>query len=862
VLSALFPLFAGPAVLLPIAAYAVLHRRVRGALWYAALLTAVSLWSLMYAWELTAGALEFKILALKIKYVPIAALPGIWLAFVLDFVGTEATRIRRVAFRTALVSGLLLCIAWTNEWHGWFWGPITSTRSGEFETLIGRGPGFVVNIVFTYGVLWTGIGILATRAFQAPYIYGRRCGVLIAATVLPWMGNLIFLTQAETVSHIDPTPFLFTCTGLLAALAVFRYGMLDALPALSDARPENLGDGVLILDALGRVADLNDAAQVLLGRRREQVAGLLVDHVLPGLTRNLLEHGSGELLLPGPAGPRVFEARATPIQAEGAQPRGSMVLLQEVTERRAAAAAIRSSEQRYRHLVENANDLIVTCDLDGRLLSVNRAAVQVSGYSRRELVGRRIAELVAPEVRPQVEALFAQMRQVPQGGRTEVEVLAKDGRRIPLEISSWIQAGDGGAPTIQAIARDLTGREQYEAQLRQSQKMEAVGKLAAGIAHDFNNLLTAILGFTDLAERPLPPDSPSRAPLAQIRRSGQQAAALTRQLLAFARRQILQPVVLDLNETIADLGTMLPRLLGEDVEVVHRLAPDLDRVRVDVAQIQQVIINLAVNARDAMPRGGALTITTRNATLDGTSPPTLPAGRYVALSVADTGLGISPEILQHIFEPFFTTKAMGQGTGLGLATVHGIVKQSGGDIVVDTQPGRGTAFIVYLPATTEPLSRDEEPLSTDASRNAAGTVLLVEDDEAVREFASETLRSAGWRVIEAAGPLDALARLPKMTERIDVVVTDVVMPGLSGGELADRLDEMRPGLPVLFISGYADQDVIERGQLRPRRELLSKPFTGTELVRRIRSLLDEGRTIRSPHDVENATPGAWKPAGG
>ena len=373
--------------------------------------------------------------------------------------------------------------------------------------------------------------------------------------------------------------------------------------------------------------------------------------------------------------------------------------------------------------------------------------------------------------------------------------------------------------------------------------MEAVGKLAAGIAHDFNNLLTAILGFTDIAERPLPADSASRPPLAQIRRSGQQAAALTRQLLAFARRQILQPVVLDLNSAISDLGTMLSRLLGEDVTICYSLAHDVRRVRVDLAQIQQVIVNLAVNARDAMPRGGELRIETTNVAIGATAQPavSLPAGTYVSLSVSDTGEGIPDDVLGHIFEPFYTTKAMGQGTGLGLATVHGIIKQSGGDILVRTAPGRGTTFTIYLPATDAPLPLDDSVVLADARTAVPGTVLLIEDDDAVREFAREVLRSRGWRVVEAPGPAEALAICTEGDEAFDVVVTDVVMPGLSGGELADRLELLRPGVPVLFVSGYADVDVIGRGQLRAGRQLLSKPFTGAELAYRVQELFAAAR---------------------
>ncbi len=857
-LSPLLPLFAGPAVLLPLAAYAVAHRRVRAAGWCAILLFVISHWSLMYAWELTAGALEFKILALKVKYLGIAVLPIAWLGFVLDFVGTDRERVRRNVRRTAVVSAVLLLLAWTNDLHGWFWGDIRVDASGPLDLLVGRGPGFVANVVFIYSVLWAGIGILATRAYQSPHLYARPAGTIIAAVVLPWMGNLLFLTNATTVAHVDPTPLLFACSGVLAALALFRYRVLDPALALTDARIENLGDGVIVLDAAGRIVDLNDAAAALLGRTGRQAAGEPASTLLPGWT-GVAADGRQDLSIPTPDGVRVFEARTTAIRTGESEAAGYMVLLHDVTDRRAADAAIQASEQRYRQLVENAQDVIFSCDAEGRLLSINRAGLELTGYAEEELIGRPVTDIVLSGSRAAVLQGLAEVAEGAQQGRAEVVVVAKDGRRIRLEVSSWIQDGDGAPRTVQAIARDLTGREMLEARLRQSQKMEAVGRLAAGIAHDFNNLLTAILGFADMAERPLPDESPAREAIAQIRRSGQQAAALTKQLLAFARRQILQPVVLDLNQVIGELDTILRRLLGEDIVVEQRLAADLQRVRVDLAQIQQVIINLALNGRDAMPHGGGLVIETANATLDADSQAhvSLTPGRYVTLSMTDTGHGIPEEVLQRIFEPFFTTKAMGHGTGLGLATVHGIVKQSGGEIVVRTERERGTRFTIYLPATDAPLTQQPAAPRIESVSPPGGTVMLVEDDEAVREFATETLRARGWMVLDAAGPRQALAFAADPARRIDIVVTDVVMPGMSGGELAERLAILRPGVPVLFISGYADAEIIGRGQLKPGRRLLQKPFTGAELCQRVAELATaerEAPLVEAGSDGESPGP--------
>jgi two-component system cell cycle sensor histidine kinase/response regulator CckA len=390
------------------------------------------------------------------------------------------------------------------------------------------------------------------------------------------------------------------------------------------------------------------------------------------------------------------------------------------------------------------------------------------------------------------------------------------------------------------LLRDVTERRQLEEQLRQAQKMEAVGKLAGGVAHDFNNLLTAIIGFASLASDDLPVGSPVHGALAQIRRSAEQAASLTRQLLAFGRRQILQPEVLDLGEVIGHVLPMLRRLIGEDITVITELLPDVPTIRADRTQVQQVLLNLVVNARDAMPRGGLLTIRTSLTTVEtqDTNGPDVAPGPYVVLEVTDTGEGVDAGMADRIFEPFFTTKAFGQGTGLGLSTVYGIAKQSGGDVQVRSTPGRGATFRVLLPAAQDARRHPTRPEPAPSpALAAAGTVLLAEDDEGVRDFVGEVLRASGWTVMTAASPTEALASAARQSLNIDLLVTDVVMPGMNGGELADRLVAMRPDLRVLFITGYDDEDVATRGLIGPGRQCLSKPFTPAQLRSRVQALV-------------------------
>ncbi|MBI1875907.1 MAG: response regulator [Acidobacteria bacterium] len=387
--------------------------------------------------------------------------------------------------------------------------------------------------------------------------------------------------------------------------------------------------------------------------------------------------------------------------------------------------------------------------------------------------------------------------------------------------------------------RDLTERRRLEDQLRQAQKMEAIGQLAGGVAHDFNNLLMVILGYCETLSLSLPEGGPTLGQVLEIKKAGSRAAQLTQQLLAFSRRQILQPKVIDLNWIIADTDRMLRRLIGENIVFRTKLASELRPVKADPGQIQQVLLNLVVNARDAMPDGGAVTIETANVQLDATYlgmvHSSLKAGGYVMLSVTDTGTGMDAETLSHLFEPFFTTKGL-KGTGLGLATVYGVVQQSGGDILPDSEPGRGTTFRIYLPQATADLA--EQRLETPAALAGEERVLIVEDEGPVRALVTAMLRRQGYDVLEAASAEEALALEEKDGDDIDLLVADVVMPGLSGTELTQRMKDLRPRMKVLFISGHTDHVQLRNELHKPGVHFLQKPFTATALGRKVRDVLD------------------------
>ena len=498
--------------------------------------------------------------------------------------------------------------------------------------------------------------------------------------------------------------------------------------------------------------------------------------------------------------------------------------------RKLAEEALRESETRYRMLFESNPQPMWVHALDSQaFLAVNEAAVKHYGYSRDEFLGMTLKDL-------EDEIEFPQHRAT---GTNVLKHRKKDGTRIEVEVTAHGLFFDE-RPARLVLAQDITERRCLEHQLRQAQKMEAVGRLAGGVAHDFNNLLTGIIGYADLLSAAPSQDPDRRNNLDEIRKAAERASSLTRQLLAYSRQQILQPKVLDLNQVVSDMSNLLHRLIGEDIELRTALAAKLDAVRVDAGQIEQVILNLALNARDAMPRGGKLTIETANAHLDeayARGHVAVRPGSYVMLAVSDTGVGMNAETLARLFEPFFTTKELGKGTGLGLSTVYGIVKQSGGNIWAYSVLGKGTTFKVYLPRVDGPA----EPVTRQVVVSAMGgseTVLLVEDDELVRKLACEVLAKRGYRVLGTGMIEEALQIAESQQSPIHLVLTDVVMPGMSGNELVSRIQLLRPEVKVLFMSGYADHAVVHHGVIEAGMFFLQKPFTPALLAQKVREVLE------------------------
>jgi two-component system cell cycle sensor histidine kinase/response regulator CckA len=488
--------------------------------------------------------------------------------------------------------------------------------------------------------------------------------------------------------------------------------------------------------------------------------------------------------------------------------------------------------------LESLPGLIVVADERGRMVRWNQAMERTTGYDRDELARLGPIGVIAPDEQALVLARFQDIFE--QGHSTvEAHLQTRDGRRIPMLFSAR-RITLQGTPHMLGVALDISDRRRLEEQLRHSQKMEALGQLAGGVAHDFNNLLTVIIGFSGLTLATLPDGDPNRANIEAVTEAANSAAALTRQLLAFSRRTMMEPVVLDLNAVVSDTETMLRRLIGEDVQLTTELAPDLPNVRGDVGLVTQVLMNLAVNARDAMPLGGSLTIATRRFEPPGqrVAAGHGSAGAEALLIIRDTGTGMTPEVRERAFEPFFTTKSVGRGSGLGLAVVHGIVEQSGARIDLESEPGAGTTFVIAFPAVDAPVPA--APVSIGTAPVGSETILLVEDEDGVRRLARTILEQQGYRVVEAASGEDAVRLMDRYTGPLDLVVTDVVMPGIDGRDVADAVRAQFPSAKVLYLSGYTSDAVVRHGILHHEVAFLQKPFSAAGLAAKVREVLSEG----------------------
>ncbi len=632
----------------------------------------------------------------------------------------------------------------------------------------------------------------------------------------------------------------------------------------------SIGDGVIATDIHSRVTFLNMEAARIIGWDRAEALGRPLAEVLRLFEGEALPEscgGEGYAMAAGGEGVtnrlmmlRSRDGREIPINQTRAKIRredgtllGEVLVIRDDTDRRQAEAVLRESEralldesERRRVLADNSRDGLVIIDQECRVYEANRRLVEMLGYADDELTGLLVRDY---DDLFDMQHVWEDVAARASTGMTfETRFRRKDGTTFPVEVSvsatKW-----GGQQLVFCVCRDISERKQaeeenrkLEQQLVQAQKMEAVGRLAGGVAHDFNNMLSVIRGHAEIVLNQVPPQDPVREDLQEILKAADRSAGLTRQLLAFARKQTVSPRVLDLNETVASMLKMLRRLIGEDIDLLWAPGHDVWSVKIDPSQIDQMLANLAVNSRDAIGGVGRLTIATANVTFireDSLNGQTIPPGDYVMLTVSDTGAGMTEEVLEHIFEPFYTTKEVGRGTGLGLSTVFGIVKQNNGFVEVQSSPDTGTVFRIYLPRCSAETMEPWPGGDTVKPPRGDETVLLVEDEPAILRLGATILKRQGYKVMEAATPNEAIAAVFEQKDAIQLVVTDVVMPEMNGRDLIERLRNVKPGLKCLYMSGYTADAIAHHGVLEEGVRFLQKPFTVLELAAQVRRALDE-----------------------
>jgi two-component system cell cycle sensor histidine kinase/response regulator CckA len=620
-----------------------------------------------------------------------------------------------------------------------------------------------------------------------------------------------------------------------------RYrGLLEAAP-----------DAMVVVNQNGEIILLNVQAEKQFGYRRDELLGQKVKNIIPeGFAERLIADG-----LRSPADAR-GQHMGTGIELIGRRKDGSdfpieiMLSPLDGLDGILVTAAIRDITERKRHeddlsrlaaVVQSSHDAIISLSIEGIILTWNRGAERTFGYTADEAVTRSILFLSPSEQQSEAAMILKRVHQSGSIDNFEIIQVKKDGTRIHVALTlSPITGVDGRVVGASAVARDVTESMQLAEMFRQSQKMEAVGQLAGGVAHDFNNLLGVILGYTGLILDHLSQDDLNRKRVEEIQKAGKRAALLTRQLLAFSRKQVLQPIVLDLNTVVASTEELLQRLIGEHIELLVVLNPALWRVKADSGQMEQIIMNLIVNARDAMPTGGKITIETSNVEIDGeyaAKHPGTKSGAHVMLSVTDTGCGMDMKTKARIFEPFFTTKDFGKGTGLGLSTVYGIVKQSGGSVWVYSEPGIGTSFKIYLPGAGLILEVASPNDQVENVKSGSQTILIVEDEAALLEVTHQSLKEVGYAILAAHGPAEAIRMSENHPGPIHLMVTDVIMPKMSGAQLAAHLSSQRPEMKVLYVSGYTDDTIVRHGVLDAGLSFLQKPFSPKTLAKKVGELL-------------------------
>jgi PAS domain S-box-containing protein len=811
---------------------------------FSVLMAAVSLWAFVSIFEVCSQDTNTKVFSYLIKFVFIVFVPGSWLTFSLYY----SNRLRKFEYSYLLVLSIIpsitLLMVATNQFHQMIFTRFEIVDVNSYRLLYPYfGPVFWVHVFYSYCLLITGFVFLAKHLIDTPTHYQRQVTYLLVGGLVPWISNITFIFKIVPLSYFDFTPVAFSITGVLFLLGILRYKLLDIVPIARDVVIQNMKDGVIVVDDNGNIIDLNHTARRLSGIKEYHAIGATAEQIIPWWS-NLKQHrASGKkdqpiLELDDGNQIRFLQLNQSALFNRD-KPLGFMLTLHDVTATKLAEQAMRESEERFKSLSENAPVIIFALDEKGTLDYVNPAWQKQLGHSRQEVIGHPWDNFISQDQKQTVGQTFERLiKGRLQTAELNLYIAHKDGTKRLFNTSAATNSDAEGRVTgIIGMAKDVTEEKRLERQLVQSQKMEAIGTLAGGIAHDFNNLLMGIQANLSLMQIDMPQSQSFDEKFRRIEDQIRSGAALTRQLLGYAREGKYAVTVFDLNELVKETLNVVRRT-NKNIVVQPLLCEKEACIRADQGQIELVLLNLFINAVDAMPNGGELTVTTVLATPRGRGvtlkPP--PNGHFVEVTIKDTGTGMDKKTLDRIFEPFFTTKEIGRGTGLGLASVYGIVQNHFGNINVQSEPDQGTTFTLILPSVAAP----ENQCTTEANVQPMNTenkkVLLVDDEPQILQYTCEMIASLGVSVISTQHSDEAIDLYQDQWKEIDIVVLDIVMPKMDGMELLKAMEKINPKIRAIVTTGYALESRISKLLASGQHQFLKKPYTRDDMAKAIAEL--------------------------
>ena len=826
------------------------RRNTHGARTLLVVMLATAEWSLLSALHKAVPDLSTKLFLARIQYLGIVTTLPALLVFILQYTGYHRWLTGRNLLLLSFFPLLILLMVWTNPHHGLIWKDVTLDTAGPWPIAVYRyGPFFWLWVCFSYGITLICTLLLIRMWVISERFYREQIFIMLMGFAVPWAANGLYLLHLSPWPRIDMTPIAFAVTGIFLGFGLFRGRILDIVPVAHRTVLENMQDGIVVLDHSNRVAHLNPAARIILDFPQSNGIGQTAAQAfknIPVLAERILEirEAKMEITLALKGGHRHFDLDVSVIREKRGKAAGRLINFHDVTKRKNAEEALRKSEKIHRDLTESIPLAIFQTDRNGRVTFANRHALDLLGYEPEDLNGDlKFLSFVVPEDRERALLNFGKRFEGTPMGESEYTVLNRRGNRVPVLLYAEVIGQNEGPPGIRGFVIDLSERKKaerekskLEAQLLHAQKMEAVGTLAGGVAHDFNNLLMSIQGYASLIRLKNKGTDFEMEHVEGIEASVRRGANLTKQLLGFAREGKFEVKPLNMNSALADSAKLFGRMRKE-ISVHLKPADGLWTVEADRGQMEQVFMNLFINAAHAMPGGGKLSLETENLHLDERNArlKQLSPGRYVKISVVDEGVGMSKEVQRRIFEPFFTTRKFGTGTGLGLASVYGIIKNHDGHIEVQSAPGDGTAFMLYLPASDQTTIRETKKPSP--IQMGKGTILLVDDEPAVLKVGREMLAAIGYRILTAESGPEAIDLYRRNRDTVDLVVLDVVMPDMGGGETYDRLKGLNPDLKVLLASGYRLDGEVAQILKRGCQGFIQKPFDISEISLKLKSLL-------------------------